>query len=149
MWSPRSKAILAAAAEAAFPEGAPGPSHREAEVPSRFWAWHQELPRREQILVELLLFTVELFALLWTWRPFTWLEPEARRQVMARLKAHRRYPVRLVGESLKGLLTMIHLSSPAVMQHVGVYAVDEHPADPYRLPIRRDGLRVLDDREVA
>lgn len=146
---PRARAVWAAAAEAAFPEGTSGPSHRDAQVSERFWEWHDALPPASARLVHLLLLTVDLLALLRTGRPFTWLGAEGRLALLAALRASHLYPIRLVGESMKGLLTMILLSSPAVMRHVGVYSVDEHPADPYHLPIKRDALRVLDEREVA
>ncbi|MBK6684266.1 MAG: hypothetical protein IPG45_07320 [Deltaproteobacteria bacterium] len=146
---PRARAVWAAAAEAAFPEGTSGPSHRDAQVSERFWEWHDALPPGSARLIHLLLWTIDLFALVRTGRPFTWLPPERRLQLLSALRASRFYPIRLVGESMKGLLTMTLLSSPAVMRHVGVYSVDAHPADPYQLPIKRDALRVLDEREVA
>lgn len=146
---PRAKAVWAAAAEAAFPEGTTGPSHREAQVSERFWEWHDALPPGSAQLVQLLLLTVDLLALLRTGRPFSWLGPEGRLQLLGALRASKVYPLRLVGESMKGLLTMTLLSSPAVMRHVGVYSVEDHPADPYHLPVKRDALRVLDQREVA
>jgi hypothetical protein len=144
----RALKVLKKAAEAAFPSGAGAPDHREADVVRRFLEWQAALPPARQPLVTLLFVAIEALSFLLTGRSYLWLSDAQRLALIQRLRRHRVYGFRLIGDSVKGLLTMIYLASPPVVAHLGMISASEHPADPYRLPVKREALRVIGDREI-
>ena len=91
----------------------------------------------------MLLFTaVELWPLVaLRFRTYSRLKPEARLGFVRRWRASRVYPIRLIGESTKALLTMMYLSHPDALRYIGAYTVSPRPGD--GLDVRKERLAVL------
>lgn len=125
--SAREAALVAAAADAAFPPGgAIAPSGCEAGIPGHVDRFLAALPRRNRVLIRLLFAFFEHATLLFPapgwdgWRRFTRLAPAQRSAV---LEAWARSPLRvrrLVFASLRTILTMGYFGSPAVLRAIGL-----------------------------
>lgn len=133
----------AAAAEALFPKNNLGaPDWESAEVVPRLEGYLGELPPRSRRLILLLFTAVELWPLLaLRVRRFSRLRPEARLGFVRRWRASRLYPIRLIGESTKAVLTMMYLSHPEALRYIGAYTVSPRPGD--GLEVKKERLAVL------
>jgi hypothetical protein len=113
---------LAAAAEALFPANDNGaPDHRETELVPRTLEYWGLLPRRQRRLLVLLFACVELASplLLPGWRRFSGRPIEAREAAVRRWRRSSLFPLRILGDALKASLTVLYMSHPAALAHVG------------------------------
>ena len=116
---------LTAVAEAMFPANSYGaPDWREAEVVPRTLAYLEELPAMPRRLLLALFTAVELSApvLVGCRSRFSRLPAGRRAEAIRALQASQFSPKRLIGDALKATLTMMYVSHPKVMAHIG-----EHP----------------------
>ncbi len=147
-------AFLAGAADATFPPGgALEPSGTEAGVVEYVDRWLDALPRRNRSLIRALLFLMEHATLVFPapgldgWRRFSVLRPEQQVTVL-RGWARSRLPLRRVAfTSLRAVLAMAYLGSPAVLRRLGLapLAIESpiHEADTLypRVGASRDTIR--------
>lgn len=133
-----------AASEALFPKNTLGaPDHEEAAMTERTAAYLALLPPEQRRLLLLLFVLVELLVpLLVVYRPrrYSRLDAGARGDVVRRLRASSLYPARLIGDSVKAVLTMIYMSHPRVLEHVGMYSACAQPEDALVLDVRLDAF---------
>jgi hypothetical protein len=119
------------AAEGLFPENDFGaPDFRDTDLVRRTREWMDELPPPQRRLLVLLFFTVELLTpiLLFVPRRFSRLTPERRAEAVRRWRRSRFFFLRLLGDALKASTTMIYMSHPSVVAHIGEYRRGEERA---------------------
>lgn len=143
-WTRRILDGVSGAAEALFPPNDLGaPDWRQADVAARTLIWMNALPPPQRRLVTTLWLVLELvapWALLVGFGRFSRLPIERRTRAIRRWRASRLPPLQLLGMGIKAALTMIYASHPAVLRHMGQFAVCEHPGDPVQLPLRPNAL---------
>ncbi|MCK6551595.1 hypothetical protein L6R52_37530 [Myxococcota bacterium] len=133
---------LASSAEALFPENALGaPDWRATDLVARTKSYVALLPPKQARLVVALFAVTEWLVPVLGARlgRFSRLDAEVRRALVRRLRASRRYGLKLLGDSIKAVLTMTYLSHPLVMRHLGQYGACPAPADD-ALDVRLDAL---------
>lgn len=134
---------IAATAEALFPVNDYGaPDHVATELVPRMLDYLGDLPAKQRRLILALYVLVELFApvLVPCTCRFSKL-PVARREAAVRaFRSSRLLPLRLIGDALKATTTIIYMSHPAALSHIGMYSACERPADALRVAVRRDVL---------
>jgi hypothetical protein len=123
-------AVVDAAAETFFPPGGAIPlSGREARIPDFVDHYVAAVPRRLRILMRMLLLLVEHGTILFPapggllgggMRRFSGLSPEQRTAVLAGWQQSSLFVRRLVFISLRAILTMGYLASPAVLRALGL-----------------------------
>lgn len=137
---------LAAAMEALFPPNTVGaPDHQQARVAERLRAYLEEVPATHRRLVTLLFVFVE-WAPPWVAlypRRYSKLSLASRQRLIRRWRASALYPLRMIGEAVKGLGTMIYCSHPDVLRYMGVYTVSPRDWDPLTIEARPDALVTL------
>lgn len=119
------------ASEALFPLNELGaPDYLHTQLPSRVWRYIQAVPPSYRRLLVLLFFFLEWWPCL-SLRPsrYSRLSRPQRLALVAGLRASPWYPLRLVGDSVKGVLTMMYCSDPAVLRYMGVYTVSPREGD--------------------
>jgi hypothetical protein len=132
---------IGATGEAMFPENDLGaPSWRDADVVARMLVWMDELAPPQRRLILLLFVAVELGSLLLLGRRFSRARRERREDAIRRWRRSSFFPLKVVGESLKGALSMIYLSHPDVLAYMGAFSVCAHPDDPLRMNVIPDAL---------
>ncbi|HVU02146.1 MAG TPA: hypothetical protein VHE30_10350 [Polyangiaceae bacterium] len=134
---------LEATAEALFPGNDYGaPDHRDTELVARTLTYLDALPGPQRRLIQSLFALVELGAPLLGLGAsrFSSLSAPAREAGIRRLRRSRFLPYRLVGDALKATLTLLYMSHPKALAHIGAYSVCERPADPFRIPVRAGAL---------
>jgi hypothetical protein len=112
------------ACEGLFPENDFGaPDFRTTDLARRTREWMDELPPPQRRLLVLLFFTVELLTpiLLLVPARFSRLSPERRAEAVRRWRRSRFFFLRLLGDALKASTTMIYMSHPLVVAHIGEY----------------------------
>ncbi|MHB8872177.1 MAG: hypothetical protein ACYC8T_00680 [Myxococcaceae bacterium] len=122
---------LTAVAEAMFPPNAYGaPDWREAEVVPRTLAYLEELPAMPRRLILALFTAVELSApvLVGCRSRFSRLPVNRRTEAIRALRESGFSPKRLIGDALKATMTMMYVSHPKVMAHIGERAGGVHVA---------------------
>lgn len=125
--SAREARFFAAAADAAFPAGGPPlPSGSEAGVLAHLDRWLGLLPRRNRLLIRLLVVFFEHATLLFPApgrggrRRFTALAPDQRIALLDDWGRSRLRLRRIVFASLRTLLTSAYFASPAVLRATGL-----------------------------
>ncbi|HME71913.1 MAG TPA: hypothetical protein VKM54_18885 [Myxococcota bacterium] len=123
-------AVVDAAAETLFPPGGVIPmSGREARIAAFVDFYVAAVPRNLRILIRMLFFLVEHATLFFPapggllgggMRRFSRLSPEQRDAALAGWERSSLFPRRLVFTSLRAILTMGYLSSPAVLRALGL-----------------------------
>jgi hypothetical protein len=115
---------LLATAEALFPVNSLGaPDYRTTEIVARMQEYWALLPGRQRRLLLSLFALVELAAplLLLRFRRFSRLPVERREQAVRSWRASPYMPLRIVGDALKATTTMMYMSHPAALAHVGAF----------------------------
>lgn len=132
--------------EALFPPNTVGaPDHQHARVAERLRAYLDEVPATHRRLVTLLFVFVE-WAPPWVAlypRRYSKLSLASRQRLIRRWRASALYPLRMIGEAVKGLGTMIYCSHPDVLRYMGVYTVSPRDWDPLTIEARPDALVTL------
>jgi hypothetical protein len=116
------------ASEGLFPENDFGaPDWRDTELVRRMREYMDELPPPQRRLLVLLFVTVELLTPLLLLRPhrFSRLAPERRAQAVRSWRKSRFFLLRLLGDALKASTTMMYMSHPSVVAHIGEYRAGE------------------------
>jgi hypothetical protein len=136
---------MAGAAEALFPLNEFGaPDFHSTDLVARTQTYLGELPGKERRLLYLLFLFVELFAALVTLRRFSRLPVERRVQLVRTWRASQFFPLRVIGDSVKAVLTMIYMSHADVLRHIGMYAAcGHHEMDPLKVEVRPSALKVI------
>jgi hypothetical protein len=135
-WMRRAIDAIGATGEAMFPENDLGaPTWKDADVVGRTLEWMDELALPQRRLVMLLFVAVELGSLILLGRRFSRAARARREDAIRRWRRSPFFPLKVVGESLKGTLSMIYLSHPDVLSYMGAFAVCEHPNDPLRMNV--------------
>jgi hypothetical protein len=144
----RAKDAIRAASEALFPKNAIGaPDFLEAEMETRTWAYLELLPNTQRNLITMLFVFLELIAPLLALRfgRYSKLSPEARCEVVRRFRGSKNYLVKLIGDSVKAVLTMIYMAHPSVVRHIGQFSACAHE-DGFSVEVRRDALVRIEAR---
>lgn len=111
---------LRAASEALFPENDIGaPDFRTTEMVPRTLQYLEELPRKQRRLLLLLFAFVEVLTVLFRLRRFSRLSPESRAALVRGFRRSRLLPLRILGDALKATTTVIYMSHPAALAHIG------------------------------
>lgn len=116
-----SRLGLAATVEALYPVNELGvPDHRETDLERRTRAYLELLPARQRALLELLFAAAELGGPLLAGRfsRLSRLPPEARVEVVRRLRRSALAPARLLGDALKATTTLLYASHPATLRYL-------------------------------
>jgi hypothetical protein len=123
-------AVVDAAAETLFPPGGAIPvSGREARIPAFVDLYVAAMPRHLRILMRMLFFLVEHATVFFPatggllgggMRRFSRLSPEQRVAALAGWERSSLFARRLVFTSLRAILTMGYMSSPAVLRALGL-----------------------------
>jgi len=120
-----AEAGLSAAAEALFPVNDLGaPDYRTTDVVARMLSYLRLLPARQRRLILSLFALLELGAPLLLLRPgrFSRLPVGTREQAIRRFRASRFLPLRVIGDAVKASMTMMYMSHPAALAHVGEFS---------------------------
>jgi hypothetical protein len=142
-WTRCAVSGIAAASEAAFPENTIGaPDFRSTDMVSRTLEYLEELPPDQHRLVKLLFVFVELAAVLlvFGFRRFSRIPMPRRTEVIRGWRRSRFLPLRLLGDALKATTTMMYMSHPSVIAHIGEYRSCDHPADELEIEVRSGAL---------
>jgi len=140
----RAQDGLSAVVEALYPENDYGaPDYRTTEMVPRTLEYLRELPEAQRRLLTLLFVFVELSAplLVLGFRRFSKLPVAKREAVVRAWRRSKIPPLRLVGDALKATTTLIYMSHPAALAHVGMFSACDRPGDALAVPVRRDALR--------
>jgi hypothetical protein len=111
-----------AVCEALYPENDFGaPSWRDTDMVARAASLWDELPPPSRLTLEAIYATVELLGAAFApgVGPFSALPVGRREKALERLKVSRVWPLRLLGEAVKSSSTMVYLSHPAALRHIG------------------------------
>jgi hypothetical protein len=124
-WTRRAFDGLLAAAEALFPKNAIGaPDFAETRLLDRSIEYLAILPPPQRRLLILLFILVEIALPLLTLRGigrYSKLPVERRLWLIRELRRSKLYPLRLIGDAVKGMLTMMYMSHPEVIRHIGMF----------------------------
>lgn len=139
---------IAATSEAVFPENDLGaPDWKSTDMVGRTLEYLDELPPRQRRLLLLLFVFVELASVFLVWR----LARFSRLPVVRRTRAIRAWRrsnwlvLRVLGDSLKATSTMMFMSHPRVIEHLGEYRACERPLDRVKIAARPAALSSLND----
>jgi len=129
---------FAAAAEALYPENDLGaPDWRDTEMVARAERWFVALPPKPRALLLALFSGLELGTPLLgrRWRAFSRLPVLERTALVRRWRASSIAPLKLLGDSIKSATSMIYLSHPAALRHVGQLKACDHVAPDLGVPV--------------
>jgi hypothetical protein len=137
--------MIHASSEALFPKNDLGaPDFEQAEMVPRTIAYLDELPPGQRRLLRAFMVAVEIAAIFFRLRPFSRLSPDARADLVRAWRASPIYPLRILGDSLKGLFTMMYMSHRDVLRYIGMYSLRARPWDALELEPRSDAFKGLD-----
>lgn len=136
----RGLAALEASAEALFPENNAGaPDWKQTELVRRTIDYLTELPASQARLIRTLFVAVELLTPFFCLRRFSKLSIEQRVALVRRWRGSGFYLLRILGDSLKAMLTMMYVSHQDVLRYIGMYATSPRPWDPVQIEVRSRG----------
>lgn len=143
-----ARAGSSSAAEALFPKNAEGaPDFEQTAIAPRLGRYLVDLPPETRRLILLLFCLIELIPLfLGRFRRFSRLPVETHLRLVQSWRGSSIYPVRVVGESVKAVLSMMYLSHPDALRFMGAYTVSPRPGD--GLEVRRERLAVLSEERA-
>ena len=101
-----------------------------------------ELPFRQRRLLLSLFVLVELAApfLIPGFSRFSRLPVLVRERAVRRFRQSRVLPLRLLGDALKATMTIMYMSHPVALAHIGMYSACLRPEDALPVPVMRDAL---------
>lgn len=120
-----ARRAIKSASEALFPKNDLGaPDFETTELAPRIEGYIAQLPPPQQRLIWLLFIFYELGAPLLAWKlsRFSRLSVEQRLEVVQRFRRSTVYPIRMMGDALKGVMTMIYMAHPLVDAYLGIEA---------------------------
>jgi hypothetical protein len=138
---------LGATVEALYPENDFGaPDFRTTEMVPRTLEYWALLPRHQRRLLMALYVLIELGAvfLVSGFRRFSELPAWRREQAVRDFRRSKLLPFRILGDALKASTTIIYMSHPAVLAHIGMVVVCERPNDRLTVEVDRDALARMD-----
>lgn len=138
---------LGAAVEALYPANDYGvPDFRETEMVTRTLQYWEELPIRQRRQLMALFALVELAAtvLIFGFRRFSTLPVARRERAIRDFRRSSLLPLRIIGDAVKASTTMIYMSHPAVLRHIGMISPCERPADPLLVAVDTKVLARMD-----
>ena len=118
--------------EALFPENDLGaPDYRETDLEERILEYLRMVPARARRLLLLLFIGAELAAplLVPCLSRFSSLPVTDREAAVRRWRRSRLLPLRILGDALKATTTLLYMSHPAALRHVGAFAACDAPTD--------------------
>ena len=139
---------ITGASEGLFPPNDFGaPDFRETRMVERTLEYLEELPPAQRRLVSALFIAVELLApfLLLVPRRFSRLPHAHRAHAVRSWRRSRFFLLRVLGDALKASTTMMYMSHPRVVLHIGEHRACEHSEDLLGYPVRLDALPVVRD----
>jgi hypothetical protein len=134
---------LRATVEALYPENDYGaPDWRTTEMLPRTFEYWSELPRRQRRQLMALFILIELGATLFMFgfKRFSRHSVSRREGAVRDFRRSWLLPLRTLGDAMKASTTVIYMSHPAVLAHIGMYSVCENPDDPFPVVVRPDAL---------
>jgi hypothetical protein len=123
-----ARRAIKAAAESLFPKNDLGaPDFESTDLPARVEGYIKKLPPPQQKLIWLLFIFYELAAPLFALKlsRYSKLSVESRLELVQRFRRSNVYPIRMMGDALKGVMTMIYMSHPSVDRYLGIEAREE------------------------
>jgi len=137
---------ITGASEGLFPANDFGaPDHRDAEMLERTREYIDELPPQQGLLLVVLFVALELLApfLLGIPRRFSRMSPTQRANAVRGWRSSRFSLLRILGDAVKASTTMMYMSHPKVVAHIGEYRTCEALGEgfevrPHALPIREE-----------
>lgn len=137
---------LRATVEALYPRNDFGaPDFETTDMVRRTLEYWAELPVRQRRQLMSLFVLVELGAplLVRGFRRFSGLSVSRREQAVRDFRNSKLLPLRLLGDALKASTTVMYMSHPAVLAHIGMYGACERPKDPLPVTFRPDALEKM------
>lgn len=134
---------LTATVEALYPVNDCGaPDFIATDMVARTVEYWRDLPQRQRRLLMALYVLIELGAPLFMlgFKRFSRLSVARREQAVRGFRRSRLLPFRILGDALKASTTVMYMSHPAVLAHVGMYSACERGSDPFLVKVRRDAL---------
>jgi len=134
---------LRATVEALYPANDYGaPDWLTTEMVERTLEYWGELPQKQRRQLMALFVLVELGATLFLlgFRRFSRHPVSRREQAIRGFRRSWLLPLRTLGDALKASTTVIYMSHPSVLVHIGMYSACEHPDDPFPVLVRADAL---------
>jgi hypothetical protein len=134
---------IRAAAESMFPENDLGvPDWRATRLVDRTLEYIGELPPAQRRLIMALFVVLELIGgwLLFRPRRFSKLTVALREEAVRGWRASKVHLLRMLGDSLKAVLTMVYASHPSVMAYLGEYRSCENRLDDVAMRVDRNAL---------
>ncbi len=129
---------ITASAKTLFPANDFGaPDWRQTAITERALEYLEELPETQQYLLRLLFVFVELVMplLFCRFSRFSTMGPKERQALMERWATSSLYPFRLVGDAQRAVLSMLYLSHPLVLTHIGHHKNCNNPDDPLKVTV--------------
>ena len=142
-WMNRALPSIAALSEATFPENDIGaPDWKSTRMLERTVEYLDELPPAQRRLLLALFLFVQFFAplLVLSFGRFSKLSAERRTSAIRGWRRSTFFPFRVLGDAVKATTTMIYMSHPSVIAHIGEYRVCDWPSDPVKIEVREDEL---------
>ncbi len=142
-WMNRALPSIAALSEAIFPENEFGaPDWKSTQMLDRTVEYLHELPPPQRRLLLLLFLFVEFASifLVFGFRRFSKLSATRRTAVIRGWRRSTFFPFRVLGDAVKATTTMMYMSHPSVVEHIGEYRVCDWPSDPAKIAVKDDAL---------
>ena len=144
----RALPSIAALSEATFPENdIDAPDWRSTKMVERTVEYLDELPPPQRRLLLALFLFIEYATplLLLCFSRFSKLSAKRRTDSIRGWRRSSFFPFRVLGDSVKATTTMIYMSHPSVIAHIGEYRVCNWSSDPVKIDIREDALTSMKD----
>lgn len=132
-WHRRLLDGITALSEATFPVNDIGaPDWKSTDMVRRTLEYISELPPGQRRLISTLYVFVELGALLLVFglRRFSKIPAARRTEIIRGWRRSDWALLRMLGDSIKAVTTMVYMSHPSVMKHVAEYRACPRPLDP-------------------
>ena len=144
----RALPSIAALSEATFPENDIGaPDWKSTRMVERTVEYLCELPPPQRRLLLLLFLFVEFAALflVFGFRRFSKLSVSRRTAALRGWRRSTFTPFRMLGDAVKATTTMMYMSHPAVIAHIGEYRVCDWPSDAVQIGVREGALSKMQE----
>lgn len=137
---------ISACAEGLFPENDYGvPDWRATDMVERTCEYLDALPAAQRRLLTSLFVVVELGAVVLAkrLRRFSRMSPDERAAAVRAWRRSRFLPLRVLGDAIKATTTVIYMSHPLALAHIGAYKSCERPGDALTFRVDPDALTRL------